>query len=198
MHTPRNPVERTVLAVVALAVVTLAAACIPGGDDNGEAAFATTIPAAAAEATLEAINDADIAVSVGEWRCGEVKEALYRTIAALAEITGTAAQTTPADTAVTPEEAEEAQQAATAAFTSADQQALDAACETFGQHDAALELWAAGDRGDACDVWLPAHATAADTPIDLAVLHPLTARMWVSATGAVAEGHGRCIAERAN
>ena len=96
------------------------------------------------------------------------------------------------------EDLREAMRASAQGFTSSDQRALNAACELFGQHDAALELWAQTERGDACDVWRPAHASAERVAIDIGVLHPLSSHMWVSATGAVAEGHGRCIAERAN
>ena len=85
-------------------------------------------------------------------------------------------------------------------FTSADQLALNASCEFYGQHQAALELWAAGNRGDACDVWVPAkqRAEAKEQEIDVSVLHPITSKFWVGATGSISEGFGKCIAERAN
>ena len=91
-------------------------------------------------------------------------------------------------------------EAAESGFNANDEKALNAACELYGQHEAALELWAAGNTGDACDVWVPAKAAAdqtADT-LDIAAVHPLVSKFWVGATGGIAEGHGRCIAERAN
>ena len=90
--------------------------------------------------------------------------------------------------------------AARSGFGPADQDALDASCELYGQHEAALELWATGNRGDACDVWAPAKASSdtARQAIDVTSLHPLVSKFWLGATGAISEGSGRCIAERAN
>ena len=205
------------LRIVAAAAVTLIAAvgCIPGGEEeqaDAAPAYATTIPDQTAD--LIAGLQADGAVSVGEWRCGEVKEALYRAIATLETFAGTldpdnAETLTETDIAApenddsetplwTYDTLDEALAAAGHGLNTADQAALNAACELYGQHDSALELWATGERGDACDVWRPAHAAAAEADHSLDGLHPISARMWVSATGAVAEGHGRCIAERAN
>ena len=65
---------------------------------------------------------------------------------------------------------------------------------------AALELWAANDHDDACDVWEPAkrHADVEAQRIEIADLHPIVSKFCVGATGSVSEGHGRCVAERAN
>ena len=85
-------------------------------------------------------------------------------------------------------------------FGPADEMAMNEACELYGQHESALELWASGNRGDACDVWRPAKtaADAAQGDIDTAGLHPLVSKFWVGATGSVSEGSGRCLAEQAN
>ena len=85
-------------------------------------------------------------------------------------------------------------------FGPADEKAMNEACELYGQHESALELWASGNRGDACDVWRPAKtaADAAQGNIDTAGLHPLVSKFWVGATGSVSEGSGRCLAEQAN
>ena len=85
-------------------------------------------------------------------------------------------------------------------FTAADQIALNAACEYYGQHQAALELWSKGERADACDVWIPAkeRSVTDQTNIDISVLHPITSKFWAGATGDISEGYGKCIAERAN
>ena len=85
-------------------------------------------------------------------------------------------------------------------FTVADQLALNAACELYGQHQSALELWLEDERGDACDVWKPAKgsADAQEAEIDVAVLHPITSKFWVGATGSIAEGYGKCIARLNN
>ena len=184
------------------------AACVPGGG-GGEAdaqldeqlAFATTT-------TID-----EPARMQSNWRCGEVKQAVYTSIATLARYaaslqqgtiaTSSADAETPDDdplAEVSPLELRDALSAAAYGFTNDDQRALDAACELYGQHDAALELWEFGERGDACDVWRPAYTSAQEqrSAFNINTLHPLSSQLWVSATGSVAEGHGRCIAERAN
>lgn len=179
------------------AVLVLMTACVPGGGEDPEdvAAFAatTTLP-----------DDATPRGAV--WRCGEVKQAVYRSVAALsalaAEISSPSEENeTPDDdpeSLIDSSDLHEAVQAAARGLSSEDQAALNAACELTGQHDAALELWADGNRGDACDVWRPAHQSAQRVAFDINLLHPLSSELWVAATGSVAEGHGRCIAERAN
>lgn len=90
--------------------------------------------------------------------------------------------------------------AARSGFSAADETALNAACQLYGQHEAALELWNDGNLGDACDVWIPAAeaAQSASRVVVIDDIHPMVSRFWVGATGSVAEGWGRCIAERAN
>ena len=191
MHKSVSP--RAFLAAAAASLLFVVG-CAAGVDESEE-----TVPAFA---TTTLPEDELIGVSsIGEWRCGEVKEALYRTVAIMSVFASNldAPPVAPsANDAWTADDLREAMRASGQGFTTSDQQALNAACELFGQHDAALELWAQTERGDACDVWRPAHASAEIVAIDIGVLHPLSSHMWVSATGAVAEGHGRCIAERAN
>ena len=94
----------------------------------------------------------------------------------------------------------EAVEAARSGFTDADEIALNAACELYGQHQTALEFWRADNRGDACDVWRPAKQTVdtAQEIVAISVLHPLVSKFWLGATGSVSEGSGRCIAELRN
>lgn len=179
--------------LTALAAALLASACIPGGGESDETIpeYATTTTTAEEEQTAAA----------PQWRCGEVKEALYRSVAILSSFAGDLEAPPAVPTAAdlwTGEDLRAALRAAANGFTASDQAALNAACELYGQHDAALELWSQADRGDACDVWRPAHASAGRVSFDVGSLHPLSSQMWISATGAVSEGHGRCIAERAN
>ena len=105
-----------------------------------------------------------------------------------------------ADDAIPVENMIEAFQSTLHGFTVADQLALNAACELYGQHQSALELWVAGNRGDACDVWKPAKASAdvQEAEINVAVLHPITSKFWVGATGSIAEGYGKCVARLNN
>ena len=199
------------LGVAAVGCLGLAGCSIPGvgsGETSSTTALAPYVtaptPTAAVAGSGSVVADADgqlVSGTVGEWRCGEVKEAVYRHIAIMS-VFADSLEAPPAEPAEgdvwTAEELRDAMRASAAGFTDSDQAALNSACELFGQHASAWSLWAAGDRGDACDVWLPAHESAAETSFEIAVLHPLVAHMWVSATGAVAEGNGRCIAERAN
>ena len=183
--------------VAVLAASVLAYGCGIGGQETAE-----TVPAFATTTTApEVISVVGATGGVGEWRCGEVKEALYRTVAILSAFANDldAPPAEPASNDVwSSEDLRDSLRSSAQGFTASDQSALNAACELFGQHDAALELWGQSERGDACDVWRPAHESSAAVVFDISVLHPLSSHMWVSATGAVAEGHGRCIAERAN
>lgn len=181
--------RQTILAAL---IAVVAVACgIPGGEDETTPAFATTTTIPEAQTTPGGAG------TVGEWRCGEAKRALYAAVAVLSQYETALDPMAPAIVAE-PGELTEAVETASTGFTVDDQQAQDTSCRLFGQHDAALELWQAGNRGDACDVWLPADEHASQAEIQFDALHPLSAQMWVAATGQVSEGVGRCIAERAN
>ena len=186
--------KRIHLLAAAVAVLPLTA-CISGGSEPEptvpDYATTTTAPEEAEE----------VAARAGDWECGEIKEDLYQTVAIMsrfAEDLESPPAVPDGDALWTPEELREAMRTSARGFTADDQAALNASCELLGQHSSALELWDQGERGDACDVWRPAHQAASSTNFEIGELHPMTANMWISATGSIFEGNGRCIAERAN
>lgn len=188
------------ISLLVAAAVIVGACSAPGGDDD---VAATTIPVVATTA-LAPVDDFAVpseSGTVGEWHCGQLKVSLYNYVtimSSFAEFLDSPPLYPGPNDVWSTEDLREAMRVSAQGFTTADQDALNAACELFGQHDAALELWNAGDRGDACDVWLPAHASAERMRFDITEMHPMVANTWVSATGSVSEGNGRCIAEKAN
>lgn len=188
------------VSLLLAAAVVVVGCSAPGGDDE---ATATTIAAVAT--TLPPADDEFLAPSMGqgagEWHCGEIKVMVYNYVtimSSFAEFLESPPLYPGPNDVWSTEDLREAMRVSAQGFTTSDQDALNSACELFGQHSSALELWDAGDRGDACDVWLPAHASTKRTSFEITELHPMVANMWVSATGSVAEGNGRCIAEKAN
>ena len=191
---------------VVLPVLAMCAACAPVEE---AAPPPTALPEQTAPTTSPALPEQpepEPERPPTTWHCGEVKAQVYAIVNDLAVARNAANDPSHLD-GLTDEEiadiaaaAEEAQEEAQEPFGVADQVAMTAACRLYGQHEAALELWDSDQRGDACDVWIPAGVEADDLMlrIDLGALHPLPARFLVGATGDVAEGVGRCIAERAN
>ena len=175
-----------------------------------EVVVAESVTRAAAEAALRqaaASAAAPVEEPAGESMSAENLDELHT---ALGEVVGSATERLEslrggdggddAEAAADQNELEVTVASARSGFGSADEKAMNEACELYGQHESALELWAVGDRGDACDVWRPAKtaADAAQSRIDTAALHPLVSKFWVGATGSVSEGSGRCLAEQAN
>ena len=163
-----------------------------------QAVAAAAAEAAAAAAAGEAVA-ADPAADVAEDLGAVLSEAVDAASQRLDAFQG-GDDDDESDSPVAATEIEITIDSARSGFGPADEKAMNEACELYGQHESALELWASDNRGDACDVWRPAKtaADAAQGNIDTAGLHPLVSKFWVGATGSVSEGSGRCLAEQAN
>ena len=195
---------------VLLKVVTVAAACSKNGEDDTEPL---------AEDDTATSTEQEVALLGSEsqvWTCGSVQQHVLSVVNDLSSTSQTivatamnyiaAAEGLPTTIPEPDAPVEEViaartvVEAALSGFTAADQTAYNTACGLYGRHAAADELWASNNRDDACDVLEPAKRQAdIDTKqIDIEDLHPIVSKAWVGATGLIAEGHGRCVAERAN
>lgn len=186
------------LAVAAVSLI--AVGCISSGS-NQEEPVATAPPVSAPTESATAVPSS----APTRWNCGEVKHRVLDLVERLEQLSSEAEAAVAeegfggdAESLLTDLTRELA--GLNGGFSSDDQVAMNFACQLQGQHAAAVELWAAGDRGDACDVWKPTavEASAAERQVDIANLHPVVSRVWAVATGEVAEGNGRCLAEAAN
>ena len=187
LATAESEAEGLVAALVAERATRVAA----------ERAMRQAVAAAAAAAVAGEAADADVAEDLGAVLSEAVDAASQRLDAFQG---GDDNNDDESDSPVAATEIEITIDAARSGFGPADEMAMNEACELYGQHESALELWTSGNRGDACDVWRPAKtaADAAQGNIDTAGLHPLVSKFWVGATGSVSEGSGRCLAEQAN
>ena len=197
----------TIILLFALCALVISA-CSPLGGGDSDSPDDEALPAPVNTAPLTVPPDVPSVTQAADWNCGAAKERVLTVVNRLDEWSEAilASSLDPnnedSDFVVDAFLRELLVEAGTP-LTAQDQIVFNAACELYGQHDAAVELWNSGvgnNRGDACDVWGPAKASADETllSIDMASLNPLVARFWTAATGDVSEGHGRCIAERAN